>query len=137
MRLDPRQQALLDELAVPDDPQERLAAVVDRARRRPPLTAAQRTPAHRVPGCTSHVWLIPELRDGRCHFRADADSPLVRGLVLLLADFFDASPPAEILATDFDPLEHLGLTRHLSSTRRHGLAAVLRAIRAFAQAHSL
>ncbi|HWA84899.1 MAG TPA: SufE family protein [Opitutus sp.] len=133
MSLNARQQSLLDEIALHDDPQERLAAVVDRARRRPALPASDRTAAHRVPGCSSQVWLLPELRDGRCHFRADADSPLVRSLVLLLSDFFSNSTPAEILATDLDPLEPLGLTRTLSSTRRHGLAAVRRAIRAFAQ----
>jgi len=128
-----QQQSLLDELTLLDDPQERLAAAVERTRRRAPLPPADRSPAHHVPGCTSQVWLVAELRDGRCHFRTDADSPLVRSLVALLADFFNNTAPAEILATDADPLELLGLTRTLSPTRRHGLAAVRAAIRAFAE----
>lgn len=135
MRLSPRQQALLDEIALLDDHQERLAAVVDRVRRRPPLPASDRIPAHRVPGCTSLVWLRAETRDGRCQYNADADSPLVRGLVLFLADFFTGSTPAEILATGLDPLDRLGLTRKLSPTRRHGLAAVLATIRNFARSN--
>ena len=133
MAFNVQQQSLLDDLALVDDPQERLAAAVDRARRRPPLGPADRTPTYRVPGCTSHVWLVPSLVDGVCQFYADADSPLVRGLVVLLADFFSGSSPSEILATDTDPLEVLDLTRHLSPTRRHGLAAVRTAIRHFAQ----
>lgn len=137
MPLLPRQSALLEEISLLDDPQERLAAVVDRIRRRPPLPPAERTAARLVPGCISQVWLLPSVRDGRCHFLADADSPLVRGLVLFLADFFDDATPAEILATDLDPLEHLGLLRTLSPTRRHGLASVLAALRTFARSHLL
>lgn len=132
MSLTPRQQSLLDDLLPIDDPQERLAAVVDRARRRPRLPPDQRTAAHRVAGCASSVWLVPELRDHRCHFRVDADSPVVLGLVTLLADFHSDAPPAQILADPVDPLETLGLTRTLSPTRRHGLAAVRATIHAFA-----
>lgn len=117
-----------------DDWQERLAAVVERTRRQPHFTPAERSAQHRVPGCSSNVWLIPELRDGRCFFRIDADSPVVRGLVFLLADYFSGAKPAEILADNTDPLEMVSLRRSLSSTRQHGLDAVRAAIKAFAQA---
>lgn len=128
-----KQQSFLDDLLVIDDVQERLGAVVDRARRLPPLPPELRTDDRRVPGCVSAVWLAPELRDGRCHFRADADSPLVRGLVRLLCDAFDGGTPAEIAASTVEPLEVLDLARNLSLTRRNGLAAVRAAIRAFAE----
>jgi cysteine desulfuration protein SufE len=129
-------QQLVDDLSIIDDPQERLAFVVDRAKKIPPLPAGERTDAHRVPGCVSVVWLVPELRDGRCHFRSDAESPLVRGLVALVCEFFSGFTPAEIIAADLDPLDALGLARNLSPTRRNGLAAVRAAIRAFAQQHA-
>jgi cysteine desulfuration protein SufE len=135
MALTAHQQALLDEILLSDDRQERLAAVVDRARRLPKLRPAERTDAHRVRGCSSSVWLIPELRDRRCYFRVGADSPVVLGLVALLADFHAGSTPAEIVSNSIDPLETLDLTRTLSPTRRHGLAAVQAAIRAFAASH--
>lgn len=133
MALAAKQQSLLEGLALIDDPQERLAVAVDRSRRTPSLPAAQRTPEHRVPGCVSAVWLVATLHEGRCRFRADADSPLVRGLVLLLCDYFDGGSPAEIAAGDADPLDALDLTRNLSPTRRNGLAAVRAAIRRFAE----
>ncbi len=127
------QQSSVDEFLHFDDAHERLAAIVDRARRSPRLAPDERSPAHHVRGCASAVWLIPELRDARCHFRADADSPLIRGLVVLLADYFSDSTPAEILAADTNPLAALDLIKNLSPTRRHGLAAVHATIRAFAQ----
>jgi sulfur transfer protein SufE len=98
VNLDTRLQALIDDFAPIDDLQERLSLVVDRARRHPPLPAETRLDAHRVLGCISAVWLTAELRDGCLHFHADADSPLVRGLVVFLVEFFNDSPPAEIAA---------------------------------------
>ncbi|MBP9912815.1 MAG: SufE family protein [Opitutaceae bacterium] len=135
MALAERQQQLIDDLLLIENPQERLSAVVDRVRRAPPLPSALRDDAHRVPGCVSQVWLVSELRDSRCHFRCDAEGPLVRGLVALLCEFFTDVPPAEIAVSTCDPLAALGLLENLSPTRQNGLAAVRAAIRTFARAH--
>jgi len=125
--------ALSDDFAPIDDLQERLSLVVDRARRHPPLPAAARTEGNRVLGCISAVWLTAENREGRLHFQVDADSPLVRGLVVFVADFFSDTPPAEIAASDADPLAALDLLNNLSPTRRNGLTAVRARILALAQ----
>lgn len=125
-------QELSEELAVIDDVQERLSILVDRTRNQPPLPPADRVAANRIPGCVSTVWLVGEYRDGKCYFRSDAESPVVRGLVGFLCEFFSGFPPGAIIATTPDPLEALGLSRNLSPTRRNGLAAARAAIRAFA-----
>jgi cysteine desulfuration protein SufE len=131
-----KQQHLVDDLAIIDDLQERLATVVDRARKLPPFPAAERTDEHRVRGCVSVVYLVGTLdADGRCQFRCDADSPLVRGLVALLCNFFSGATPTEIVASDADPLTALELTKNLSPTRQNGLASTRAAIRAFAKKH--
>jgi len=127
-----KQQQLIDDLAIIDDPQERLSLVVDRARKRPPLPEAERTEIHRVKGCISQAWIVGEQRDGRCYFRCDADSPLVRGLLVLLCDLYGDATPAEIIATEPELLEKLGLARNLSPTRLNGLRSVRAAIKAFA-----
>ena len=80
--------------------------------------------------------MIGEFSDGKCTFRSDADSHVVRGLVGLLTDYFSDSTPEEILSSTVDPLEYLDLNRGLSPTRRHGLAAVSAAIRRIAQEHA-
>ncbi len=137
MTLTEKQQQVADDLAIIDDPQERLAAVVDRAKRLPPLPASERTEANRVHGCVSVVYLTGTVdADGHCQFHCDADSPLVRGLVALLCNFFSGATPAEIAASDTDPLGALELTRSLSPTRQNGLASARAAIRAFATAHA-
>jgi cysteine desulfuration protein SufE len=129
-----RQHQLLDDFAIIEDAQERLSAVIDRAKRLPPLPGADRTEQNRVQGCVSQVWVLGELRDGRCFFRCDADGPLVKGLVAFLCEFFSGATPAEIAASNADPLEALGLMRNLSPTRHNGLGAVRARIRELAGA---
>ncbi|HEY1111186.1 MAG TPA: SufE family protein [Opitutaceae bacterium] len=127
---------LADELAAIDDVHERLSLVVERSRHTPPLPAEDRSEANRVHGCVSVVWLVSELRDGRCYFRGDAESPVVRGLVLFLCEFFSDLPPQVVAAAEVDPLDALGLAHNLSPTRSNGLAAVRRTMRAFAHSVS-
>jgi len=94
----------------------------------------ERTEANRVKGCISQAWLASEVRDGRCYFRCDADSPLVRGLLALLCDLYSEASPAEVAATEPALFEELNLARNLSPTRLNGLRSVRAAIRAFASA---
>lgn len=136
MFLTDKLQHVVDEFALIEDPQDRLGAVVDRAKRIPPLPSTQRTEANRVHGCVSVVWLVSELREGRCYFRSDAESQVVRGLVAFLCDFFTGATVAEIAASDVQPLDALDLMRNLSPTRRNGLTAARNAIALFARKSS-
>lgn len=135
MTLVEKQQQLIGNYAVIDNPQERLAAVVDDARKMPPLNDSERTEANRVKGCISQAWIAADLRGGRCSFRADADSPLVRGLLKLMCDLYTGATPDEVVTVEPVLFEELGLARNLSPTRLNGLRSVRAKIREFAGAH--
>jgi cysteine desulfuration protein SufE len=126
---------LIDDLLLIEDPQERLAAIVDRARRLAPLPEAERIALHRVPGCQSRVWIVAAPHDGLVIFRCDADSPLVRGLVALLCELYSGHRPEEIAALEPVLLDELRILSNLSPTRRHGLAAVGARLRQLGTAH--
>ncbi|MDP1580511.1 MAG: SufE family protein [Candidatus Didemnitutus sp.] len=132
MNLAEKQQQLLEDLLLIEDAQERLSVIVARAGKPPALTPEERTDARRVPGCVSLVWLVPTITDGRCHFRCEADSPVVRGLVQLLCELYSKCPPQEIVAVEPTLIEGLGLPRQLSPTRLNGLRSVRACIRDFA-----
>lgn len=129
-----RQQQMLADLLLIEDAQERLAAIVDRARPRLAVSRAEHIDDNRVRGCISPVWLVCETRDGLCWFRSDAESPLVRGVVALLCDLYSGGEPADIVATEPALIEQLGLTRTLSPTRLNGLRSVRARIRDYAAA---
>ena len=134
MTLAEKQQQLIDDYCIIDDPQERLTAIVDHARQQPPLPDTDRTEANRVQGCISQAWIVSELSEGFCRFRSDADSPLVRGLLKLVCDLYTGATPAEVVATEPTLLEAIGLARNLSPTRLNGLRSVRAKIRDFAAA---
>jgi cysteine desulfuration protein SufE len=132
MTLHEKQRRLIAALTVIPDAQERLAIAVERARRLPPPAPGERVDANRVPGCATPVWLAGEIRDGRLRLRADAGSPLVKGLVALLCELYDDTDPAEAAAVEPVLFEELRLMQNLSPTRRDGLAAVRARIRELA-----
>lgn len=124
MTLREKQAALLAELKRPKNWQERLALVVERGRRLPPLPEELRTEEHRVHGCLSKLWLVMEFRCGRCCFRCDSDSVIVKGIAGILCDFYSGHSPEEVLAVDATFLAEAGITQHLSANRRNSLGRV-------------
>jgi cysteine desulfuration protein SufE len=136
MRSLARQEELIEQYSIIHDVQERMVLILDRARRLPPLAEAEKTDAARVQGCVSRVWLHATCVEGRCQFRVDADSALVRGLAAFLCEIYEGATPAEVEAVEPHVMERLGIAANLSPTRLHGLAQVRRAIRDFARAQA-
>ena len=91
-----------------------------------------RTDEHRIRGCQSQVWFVPEKRDGRLYFQAISDAAIVSGLIALLLRLYSGREPRDILDTPPDFVEALELQSHLSPTRSNGLSSMLKAIRGFA-----
>ena len=122
------------ELAVFKNSQERFAHVVRRGREFPGLSPDLKVDAHRLDGCLARVWLIAEFDEGRCWFRVDSDSAIVKGIAVILCELYSGLPPAEILAGDPAFLEQVGLSQHLTPNRRDSLGRIWKYIQAFAAA---
>lgn len=82
-----------------------------------------------VHGCASNVWVIghPGNGDGDVfRFEAEAEQPIIRGLVYLMLQIFANKSPDEILDTSADDvLQQLGLDEHLSTQRHIGMYALV------------
>lgn len=124
MTLSEAQQRLIADYLLIEDAQERFNAIVDRARSVPALPDELRTEANRIRGCTSRVWLHGKVEDGLCRFQADAESAILRGVVVLLIGLYDGYPPAEVIATEAFFLRELQILDQLTLTRRNGLRHV-------------
>ena len=135
MTLAEKKQELIDDLSLLPSAQDRLMYVVDRAKKSPALPDELRNSETRVEGCLSNLWFIPEFKEGKCYFRVDADSHIVRGIAVVLAEFYSGHPPAEILQNDPAFLSTVGITQHLSPNRRNGLSRLWEKIRGFAAEH--
>ena len=136
MTLAEKRDKLVTDLRFFDDPQDRLAYVVDAAKQRPALPDLFKTDANKIEGCLSNLWFVPEFLDGRCWFRSDADSMIVRGIAGLLTEFYSGEMPEEILRIDPSFLAQAGITQHLSQNRKNGLGRIWQKIQRFAAEHA-
>src|SRR5688572_380419 len=109
MTIAEKKQALLNQFSGIKNSQERFALLVSMARQQPALEPEFKTDAYRVEGCLAKLWLVPTFRDGKCYFRTDSDSAIVKSVAALLSDFYTGQPPAEILSTDPSFLETVGI----------------------------
>lgn len=132
-----REDAIVADLTVVEDPRELLTLIVERAVPARTVPEAKRLEDNRVRGCVSAVWVEGEAQDGRMRWWTAADSPLVGALVALVAEVYEGVSPES--ARDFETtiLNRLGLTGVISPTRLDGLAAVRRRLRAIANAQVL
>ena len=119
------QAAIREELAFFGDWSERYQYLIDLGRKLPPFPEQWKTEEHRLHGCQSMVWIVPQGDAGRLDFHAISDSAIVSGLIFLALRVYSGRPAAEILATTPDYIADIGLARHLSPTRSNGLASLL------------
>lgn len=123
------QAAIAEEFAFFDDWSERYQYLIDLGRKLPPFPDAWRTDEHRLHGCQSMVWIVSSGDASRLDFAAVSDSAIVSGLVFLALRVYSGRPASEILATEPEYINAIGLAKHLSPTRSNGLAALLAFIR--------
>ncbi len=127
------QAAIKEEFAFFSDWAERYQYLIDLGRKLPPFPDAWKTEEHRLLGCQSMVWIVPQGDAQRLEFQAVSDSAIVSGLIFLALRVYSGRPAAEILATEPDYIADIGLAKHLSPTRSNGLASLLAFIRKTAQ----
>jgi len=134
MSLAERKAALLAELEPFADHHERFQYIIDRAKTSPALPADLKLDIFLIEGCTSNLWLVPKVENGKCFFRCDADSLITKGIATLVCDLYNDATPEEVATTDSDFLSQVGITQHLSPNRRNGLANLVNKIRGFGRA---
>ena len=116
-----------------DDWEDRYRYVIDLGRDLPGLEDHKRTPATKVDGCASQVWLVPEVTDSsdgpRIRFEGDSDAMIVRGLIAILIALISDRPIAEVRDIDIrGQMARLGLDQALSAQRSNGLRAMVQRI---------
>ena len=125
---------IIAEFSFFDDWADRYQHLIDQGRRLPQIRPEWQDEAHILKGCQSVVYFGMETDSAGCvHFSASSDAAIVQGLIALLLRVYSGRPPSEILATGPEFLSEIGLDKHLSPTRKNGLASMVEAIKGHAQ----
>jgi len=129
---------ILADFELLDDWEDRYRYVIELGRRLEPLPEADRSPANKVQGCVSQVWLSTRVdRSGnipRLSFIGDSDAHIVRGLIAILFSLYSDKTADEIARIDAgERLGLLHLNEHLTPQRSNGLMAMVKRIRTDAE----
>jgi len=113
-----------------DSWEDRYRFLIDLGRKLAPLTPDEKSEQNRIKGCQSNVWIVSQIEaedaQKRLFFRADSDSTIVRGLIALLHNVYDAQTPRAVIDFDIDGfVQRVGLDQHLSIGRRNGMAGMI------------
>ena len=129
-------QTLIDAFEHLETWEERYELISELRRDLLPLAASDRTDANLIKGCDTRTWLTGQLLPGtgsQLEYRAEAEGPLVQGLVAVLLMPFQGKSPEEVLATDPYPfIRRLGLDSALSAKRQAGMQAFIERVKAIA-----
>ena len=126
---------LVERFEIFDDWEERYAYLIELGRKLPPYPEEARDEDHRVRGCVSRVWLTHREEGETIHFDADSDAFIVKGLVAILLMLYSDKTPEEIRAVPIEQVfDDIGLSSHLTPSRRNGFFSMVEKIRGIAAA---
>jgi len=122
-----------DNMAFLDDWEDRYRYVIELGRELESVPDEVKTPATKVDGCASQVWIFPEIKEDRLYFKGDSDAHIVRGLIAILHSLYSGKTFETIRDTDaFAKMKDLGLDAHLSAQRSNGVRAMVERIQLLA-----
>lgn len=96
----------------------------------------ERTDDCKVEGCASNAWMTLEACNDCLKLRLGSDSLIIEGLLGALTWMVDTQPLEDVAAWQPRLLEHPQLKPHLNADRRHGIASIMKKVRAFCEAES-
>ena len=125
---------LIEEFSFFDSWEDKYQYLIDMGRNVPQMDEALKTEENKMKGCQSVVYFHKYYNeDGSITFLANSDAAIVQGLIALMLKVFSGKKPQEILDTNLNFLEQIGLNDHLSPTRKNGLSSLVSSIKKSAQ----
>ena len=81
-------ETLTDDFSILDEWEDRYRYIIELGRTLPPLSETERTPANKVQGCASQVWIASHVKNDTgepvLSFAGDSDALIVKGLIAII-----------------------------------------------------
>ncbi|MDD2330439.1 MAG: SufE family protein [Bacteroidales bacterium] len=132
MTIQEKQQKVVEEFSFLEDWMDKYEYLIELGKNLPPLDDSSKQEKNLIKGCQSRVWLDVRRENGKLFFKADSDALITKGIISLLVQVFSGHTPEEILDSNMDFIEKIGLKDHLSPTRANGLLSMIQQIQMYA-----
>ena len=130
MSLNKEVDELIEDFSYFESWEDKYQYLIDLGRSVPKMDESLKIGQNKLKGCQSVVYFSSLFNsDGTITFVANSDAAIVQGLIALMLKVFSKKKPQEILDTNINFLEKIGLDEHLSPTRKNGLSSLISSIK--------
>lgn len=129
------QDEIVEDFIVFDDWMDRYNHLIEISDDLPLIDNKLKNNDYLIRGCQSKVWLDAQYTDGKIHFTADSDAIITKGIIALLVKVLSNRTPKEIIDTNLEFIDKIGLKQNLSPTRANGLLSMIKQIKLYAMAY--
>jgi len=129
------QEELIDEFSLFDDWMDKYEHLIELGKSLPLIEATLKTDDRLIKGCQSKVWLHSDLQDGKVVYTADSDAIITKGIIAVLVRVFSNQIPSDIVKSNTEFIDRIGLKEHLSPTRANGLVSMIKQMKLYAVAY--
>ena len=136
MTIENLQQNLIEDFSFFEDWTQRYEYMIELSKGLEKMDEQMKNDKNIIKGCQSKVWLHAELNEGKIKFLADSEAIITRGIIAILLTVFNNRTPKEIIESDTNFIEKIGLKEHLSPNRANGLYSMIKQIKFYAIAFS-
>jgi len=132
MTIENLQQNLIQDFSFFEDWTQRYEYMIELSKGLEKMDEQMKNDKNIIKGCQSKVWLHAELNEGKIKFLADSEAIITRGIIAILLTIFNNRTPKEIIESDTNFIEKIGLKEHLSPNRANGLYSMIKQIKFYA-----
>ena len=136
MTIEKLQENLIQDFSFFEDWTQRYEYMIELSKGLEKMDVQMKNDKNIIKGCQSKVWLHAELNEGKIKFLADSEAIITRGIIAILLTIFNNRTPKEIIESDTNFIEKIGLKEHLSPNRANGLYSMIKQIKFYAIAFS-
>ena len=135
MSIRQKQDEIVSEFALFDDWMQKYEYMIELGKSHPLISENNKTDDNIIKGCQSKVWLHAELNKNKINFTADSDAIITKGIIAILLRVFSGHHPKEIIESDTEFIDKIGLKEHLSPSRANGLGSMIKQLKMYAIAY--
>jgi len=123
---------VVDEFDSFDDWMDKYNYLIEMGKTLPLIDEKFKNDTYLISGCQSRVWLFAQHVDGKIVYKADSDAVITKGIINLLIRVLSNQPAEDIINSQLDFVEKIGLREHLSPTRSNGLSSMIKQMKLYA-----
>ena len=136
MRIDEIQNEIVEEFSLFEDWMQKYEYIIELGKTIKPIDDKNKVDSNLIKGCQSKLWLHAELKNGKVIYTADSEAIITKGIAAVLLRVFSNQTPDDIINSDVDYIDKIGLKEHLSPTRANGLVSMVKQLKYYALAFS-